>query len=212
MNGPILAVVDYGAGNLRSVCRALEVAGAQPRRMEVPEPTGEVHGVVLPGVGAFGPAMGRLERAGFADWIAAQVSAGVPLLGICLGMQLLFEIGEEGQTVRGLGLLAGRVRHLAPGVKIPHMGWNQLTVTRPIPALAEAADSFVYFVHSYVAEPWDPDDVIAVTTYGETFPAAVQRGCVLGTQFHPEKSGVVGFRLLHDIVRWFGAVGEASRH
>ncbi len=204
MAGPVLAVVDYGAGNLRSVCRALEAAGARPLRVERPEAAADADGIVLPGVGAFGPAIVRLQRSGFAAWITERARAGVPLLGVCLGMQLLFEVGEEGRSASGLGLLPGSVRRLAGGLKVPHMGWNQLAITRPIPALAGAAGRFFYFVHSYVAQA-DPADVVAVTTYGETFPAAVQRGRILGTQFHPEKSGSEGVRLLHGIVRWFAA-------
>jgi glutamine amidotransferase len=198
-----VALIDYGAGNLRSIGRALALAGAEVG-VVTQAPAGQrVDGIVLPGVGAFGAAMVRLEAAGFPEWIRAQVAEGIPLLGVCLGMQLLFARSEESPTVRGLGLLPGEVNRLPGGLKVPHMGWNQLALRRPSLLLNGIADgSNVYFVHSYVARPDDAGDVIATTTYGEEFPSVIQRGRLAGVQFHPEKSAETGQRLLRGALRW----------
>ncbi len=201
-----VALIDYGAGNLRSIGRALALAGADVG-VVTQVPTGErVDGIVLPGVGAFGAAMARLQAAGFPDWIRAQVAEGIPLLGVCLGMQLLFARSEESQGARGLGLMPGEVRRLPSGLKVPHMGWNQLTLRQPSPLLDGVADgSNVYFVHSYVVRPDDAGDVIATTTYGEEFPAVIQRARLAGVQFHPEKSADTGQRLLRGAVGWIAS-------
>jgi glutamine amidotransferase len=171
-------------------------------------PTGErVDGIVLPGVGAFGAAMARLQAAGFPDWIRAQVADGIPLLGVCLGMQLLFARSEESPTAIGLGLVPGEVRRLPSGLKVPHMGWNQLAIRQPSPLMDGVADgSNVYFVHSYVVRPDDARDVIATTTYGEEFPSVIQRGRLAGVQFHPEKSAETGQRLLRGAVGWIASL------
>jgi glutamine amidotransferase len=206
-----LALIDYGAGNLRSIGRALALAGADVRLMTEAPADERVDGIVLPGVGAFGAAMGRLEAAGFPDWIRAQVADGIPLLGVCLGMQLLFARSEESPEAAGLGLVPGEVTRLPRGLKVPHMGWNQLTLRRPSPLLEGVADgSDVYFVHSYVARPRDERDVIATTTYGEEFPSVIQRGRLAGVQFHPEKSADTGQRLLRGAVAWFASAAAGT--
>ncbi len=208
---PRLALIDYGAGNLRSIGRALTLAGADVCVVAHPDTGEHYDGLVLPGVGAFGAAMTRLQAAGFPDWIRAQVAAGIPLLGVCLGMQLLFARSEESPESDGLGLLAGDVTRLPAGLKVPHMGWNQLSLRRPSPLLEGVADgSHVYFVHSYVARPTDEGDVIATTAYGGEFPAAIQRDRLAGVQFHPEKSGAAGQRLLRSVVAWIGAGANAG--
>lgn len=208
-----VALIDYGAGNLRSIGRALTLAGADVT-VVTQAPTGEgVDGIVLPGVGAFGAAMTRLQSAGFPDWIRAQVVGGIPLLGVCLGMQLLFARSEESPEAVGLGLVPGEVTRLPSGLKVPHMGWNQLALQGPSPLLDGVADgSHVYFVHSYVGRTDDARDVVATTTYGVEFPSVIQRGRLAGVQFHPEKSADVGQRLLRGAVRWIAsASGTPTR-
>jgi imidazole glycerol-phosphate synthase subunit HisH len=190
-----IAVIDYGAGNLRSIRRALEAAGAQ---VTVSSDSGDVRradAVVFPGVGAAGAAMDRLHQLRLVDVIEDVVAEGRPFLGICLGMQLLFEHQEEGDT-RGLGLLKGRVRTLSPEVKVPQIGWNRVRWIQEAAGSDPAAEDDFYFVHSYIVEPDDPADVVAVTRYGEVFPSIVRHGHVWGTQFHPEKSGPAGLRLI----------------
>ncbi len=204
---PLLVVIDYEAGNLRSIAKALEGAGAQPILVRAPDDVPTHDGIVLPGVGAFGSAMARLREVGFPQWIRDRVAAGTPLLGVCLGIQLLFERSEEGGDVEGLGLLPGDVRRLPAQVKVPHMGWNQLTLKRSAPALQGIADgTFVYFVHSYVVRPREPGDVVATTSYGGEWPAVVQRDRVVGLQFHPEKSATTGQQILRNLVAWVATV------
>jgi len=200
---PALAIIDYGAGNLRSLSRALQLVGARGTLIRSPQEAGDCDGIVLPGVGAFGPAMARLAAAGFPSWIRARVASGIPLVGVCLGMQLLFESSEEADGTPGLALAAGEVRRLPPGVKIPHMGWNQLMIHQPDGIMTDVSnDALVYFVHSYVVDPRDSVEVIATATYGREFPAIIRRDNVLGLQFHPEKSGGTGLRLLRNIAGW----------
>jgi glutamine amidotransferase len=202
-----VAIIDYEAGNLRSIATALTLAGADVVLAPTPQEAGGCDAVLLPGVGAFGAAMQRLEAAGFPAWLRGQVDAGVPLIGVCLGMQMLFDSSEESDGVRGLGLLKGDVGRLLPGLKIPHMGWNQI-VSRGGPF--DAVDrEFVYFAHSYVARPADAAVIAAIVRYGTEFPAAVRRGRVLGVQFHPEKSGAVGQRLLQGLIAWCADVRAA---
>jgi glutamine amidotransferase len=190
-----IAVIDYGAGNLRSIRRALEAAGATTMVTSDPIAVRRADGVVFPGVGAAGAAMRRLHDMGLVETIAAVVADERPFLGICLGMQLLFDEQEEGNT-RGLGLLPGRVRALPADVKVPQIGWNRVRWLRDAAGYAAADEGDFYFVHSYVAAPDAAADTVAVTRYGETFPSIVRRGNVWGTQFHPEKSGPAGLRLV----------------
>ncbi|MCL6500237.1 MAG: imidazole glycerol phosphate synthase subunit HisH [Firmicutes bacterium] len=202
------ALVDYGAGNLRSVERALARAGFVVVRAERPSDLEGAGLVVLPGVGAFGPAMRRLCEAGFVDALRAWAGEGRPLLGLCLGMQLLFEWSEEDGVHPGLGLVGGRVVRLPPGVKVPHMGWNRLELVRPSAVTAHVrSGEYVYFVHSYYAVPAS-DCVVAQTWYAVRIPAVVEVGSVVGFQFHPEKSGDVGRRLLLGVREWLSAAAR----
>ena len=198
----MIAIVDYGAGNLRSVELALARLGVHTRVTADPDMLALADGLILPGVGAFSDAMAALGRSGTIPAVLEAVGAGRPLLGICLGMQLLLDGSEEGPGVPGLGLIPGEVRRLPGcGLKIPHMGWNSLTPAKPSPLFKGLPEEpYVYFVHSYACKAADPADVLAVTDYGVPFHAAVQRGRILGFQFPPEKSGDVGQKLLANFV------------
>lgn len=206
-----IAVVDYGAGNLRSVTRALAAAGGAPRLVTGPDGLAGAGLVVVPGVGAFAPAMRRLRAAGMVEALRAVARAGVPVLGLCLGMQLLFDESDEGGgATEGLGILRGVVRRLPAGVKVPHMGWNTLEVARPDPVVAGLPEpAYVYFVHSYAVQPADPAVVVAWSTHGARFPAIVRAGTVVGFQFHPEKSSRLGARLLANLLA--GLAARAAR-
>ena len=200
---PRIAICDYGVGNLRSVERALEAAGAEVELTGSAERVTASDGVVLPGVGAFAPAARALEESGLGPAIHAMARFRRPVLGVCLGFQLLFDRSEEGEGGRGLGLLRGTVRriHPQPPLKVPHMGWNRLRIVRPSPLLDGVEDgAYVYFVHSYAADA-DDGDIVATTDHGEEIVAAVQRTTVMGTQFHPEKSGAAGLRIYANFVR-----------
>ena len=202
-----IAVIDYGAGNLRSIRRALEAAGANVTISTDAAQIRRADGVVFPGVGNAGAAMERLRQQGLVGVINDVVAAGRPFLGICLGMQLLFGHQEEGDTV-GLGLLNGRVRSLSEGIKVPQIGWNRVRWLRQGAGYQAAEEDDFYFVHSYVVEPDDPADVIAVTRYGDVFPSVVRHDRVWGTQFHPEKSGDCGLRL---VAGWVADVQTTER-
>lgn len=195
----MITVVDYGAGNLRSIRRALEAAGAAVTVSSRPADIEAADAVVLPGVGAAGAAMDRLHDLGLIEPITATARDGKPLLGICLGMQLMFGPQEEGDTV-GLGLLPGRVRSIQAPVKVPHIGWNRARVVRDGPLGRIGAEYDYYFVHSYVVDLDDPADAQAETVYGGTFPSVVVRNNLWGTQFHPEKSGDRGLELMKSFV------------
>ncbi len=194
----MIAIIDYGMGNLYSVEKALAKLGADATITSDPQVIAAADHVVLPGVGAFGDCMRNLEQSGLVPVIRQVIAAGVPFLGICLGLQLLFDGSEEDPGVAGLGIFPGMVRKIvAPGLKIPHMGWNSIRIERPSPLFAEVpANSYVYFVHSYHAVPDDPELVTAVTDYGGPVTAAVGRGNVQAVQFHPEKSSGVGMHIL----------------
>lgn len=190
-----IAVIDYGAGNLRSIRRALEAAGADVTVTAEAAPVLAADAVVFPGVGAAGASMQRLRDLDLLGPVHEVVAQERPFLGICLGMQLLFEEQEEGDT-HGLGLLQGRVRSLSHDVKVPQIGWNRtLWVQDGAGSRAGEGDDF-YFVHSFIAEPANPDDIVAVTRYGEVFPSIVRHGQIWGTQFHPEKSGEAGLKMV----------------
>jgi glutamine amidotransferase len=198
----MIAIVDYGIGNLRSVQKALERVEAEAIVSGDPAALDAAQGVVLPGVGAFGDGMANLRSRGLVDPVLRQVQAGKPLLGICLGMQLLFEESEEMGRHQGLGLFPGRVVRFPEGeLKVPHVGWNRLRVqeNRLLDGIEDGA--YAYFVHSYHPLPDIPGDVLAVTEYGGEFASVVGRGLVWGAQFHPEKSQEVGLRLLHNFAR-----------
>ena len=198
---PPIALVDYGVGNLHSAAKALDRAGADVRVVAAVADAGAgAAGLVVPGVGAYGACLEGLGTAGgpaaVADWLAG----GRPLLGICVGMQLLFEASEEGPVTGGVGALPGKVRRLGGGVKIPHIGWNQVTVRAGSRLFAGLPDGArFYFVHSYAPEP-DGEAVAAVCDHGGRFAAAVESQNLFGTQFHPEKSGHAGLALLANFV------------
>ena len=201
-----VAVVDYGAGNLRSIRRALEAAGADVTITSDAREIRSADAVVLPGVGAAGAAMDRLRQLDLVPVLGEVVDASRPFLGICLGMQLLFGHQEEGDT-RGLDLLPGRVHSLRPEVKVPQIGWNQVRWVRDAVGYQTAEEGEFYFVHSFVAEPDDPANVVAITNYGGVFPSIVRHGQVWGTQFHPEKSGPAGLRM---VAGWVESVRNAT--
>jgi glutamine amidotransferase len=203
----VIAIVDYGLGNLGSVSKALRHCGAQVVLSADPAVLAEAEALVLPGDGAFGATMDEIRGRGLEGPLHAAVRRGQPLLGICIGMQVLFEEGHEHGRHAGLGLLPGTVRRLPDGVRVPHMGWNALRRRQPHPVVDAVPDgAHVYFVHSYFCDA-APDVVLATTEHGVEFPAIVGRGALLGMQFHPEKSQSVGLALMQ---AWVASV-SASR-
>jgi len=198
-----VAIVDYGMGNLRSVEKAFERLGHAAEVTGDAERITRAPGVVLPGVGAFAACMTNLGAAGLVEPVKQVIRAGRPFLGICLGMQLLFDESEEFGPVAGLGILPGRVVRFAadPERKVPHMGWNSVRIVRRAPELAGIEDgAYVYFVHSYYPVPREADVVATTTPYGQEFASSVVRDNVFACQFHPEKSQQVGLRLLDNFV------------
>jgi glutamine amidotransferase len=200
----MVTIIDYGSGNLRSVQKALERVGVEACITDDPNVVAESSHLVLPGVGAFGDAIRAIRGRGLVEPILAHIRADRPFLGICMGLQLLFESGSEGGHHEGLGVLTGEVTRfeLPPGMKIPHMGWNQVswrTAGTSQPA-GNDGDHF-YFVHSYVARPRDETVIAATSDYGGPFCAAVARGRLFATQFHPEKSQSAGMELLRACMR-----------
>ena len=196
----MIAIVDYGIGNLGSVTKGFRRAGAEVELTGDPALLRRADALVLPGDGAFGATMAEIDGRGLAPLLREAVAAGTPLLGICIGMQVLFEQSEEHGRHQGLGLLPGRVRRFDDSLTVPHMGWNTLRARRAHPLLDGVADgSHVYFVHSYYCDAAE-DVVIATCDYGQDFAAIVGRGPVLGLQFHPEKSQAVGQRLVANFV------------
>lgn len=198
----MITIVDYGIGNLHSVRKAVEVVGGAPMVTSDPADLLKADKLILPGVGAFKDGMDGLASSGFIPAIESFVASGRPLLGICLGMQLLFEQGQESGWRAGLGILPGQVLALEPaGLKVPHIGWNQLDVQKAIPLLSQIGDHrYVYFNHSYYCQPADPEHILATTEYGADFASLVGSGQVFGFQFHPEKSQRVGLQLLRNFV------------
>jgi glutamine amidotransferase len=198
----MIVIVDYGAGNMHSIARALEHVGASVRVSDDPALLAEAEAVVLPGVGSAGAAMAQMSAKGLDEAIRQATYAGKPFLGICLGMQLLADHHAEGE-VDGLKLFGGTVRRIPQGLKIPEMGWNQVTPTRAdLPIFANIpANSYFYFAHSYYVEPQEQEGVAATTDYGSPYCSVIATERVWGTQFHPEKSGEVGLQLLTNFVR-----------
>jgi len=204
----MLTIVDYGIGNLRSIEKAFQAVGTDVHRTDDPEAIASADRLVLPGVGAFGACIREIRTREVEEAIRHAIDRGIPFLGVCVGMQLLFDEGLEHGTHHGLGILPGQVVHFhhtangsASDLKVPHMGWNVLRPTRDSPlldGLDEAGEPFVYFVHSYHAVAAEESDVLATSEYGHAFPAIVQRDNVFGVQFHPEKSQYHGLRLLEN--------------
>ena len=200
----MIVIVDYGMGNLRSVQKAIEAVGAAAEITSDPELVRRASKVILPGVGAFGDAMAELTRSGLGEAFCEAVKVGKPCLGVCLGLQLLFDLSLEDGEHAGLGLLRGRVIRFAsrPSLKVPHMGWNTLTISRPAPLLVGLPpEPSVYFVHSYYAVPEDVEDIAAVADYPGPFPAVVWRDNLTACQFHPEKSQAIGLAMYANFVR-----------
>ncbi|KIL76190.1 imidazole glycerol phosphate synthase subunit HisH [Bacillus badius] len=201
----MIGIVDYGMGNLFSVSKALERIGVPYIISESPEELNETKGLILPGVGSFKDAMALLKEKKLDEFLYAYVDSGRPLLGICLGMQLLFQESEENGRTQGLGLLRGRVFRIPADsgdkVKVPHMGWNQLAFHQQSPVLHRVEEGFVYFVHSYYVEGIDREALLASTVYSVEIPAVVGKNNVFGMQFHPEKSSRVGMQLLTNFAK-----------
>lgn len=221
----MIALIDYGVGNLRSVAKALEHIGAAVQIVQQPHDLAGTTGIILPGVGAFGDAAATFRQAGFEQPLLAAVLAGTPLLGICVGMQLLFDLSEEMGRHRGLGIFPGLVTRFADGMtvgqnggrqllKVPQIGWNQIHHDQTHPLLAGVpSGSYAYFVHSYYCAPADPRLVVATTDYGIDFASICGgrfgQGQVWGVQFHPEKSQATGLAILRNFVDWVRASGGA---
>jgi glutamine amidotransferase len=198
-----VAVLDYGMGNLRSVEKALARVGADAEITNAPERIRIADGVILPGVGAFPRAMERVRELGLDSIVRERLEADVPLLGICLGVQLLFDSSVENEAAEGLGLMPGPVEPLAAeGLKVPHIGWSPVRWERPSPLTEGLGDETpFYFVHSFTPRPAKRDDVLGTATYGKRFVCAVEQPPVYGVQFHPEKSSSAGLRMLANFTR-----------
>lgn len=211
--GPLLAVVDYGMGNRRSVEKALEHVGARAQITREHAAIREAEGLVVPGVGAFPLAMRNLHELGLAELIRERAGKGTPVLGICLGMQLLFDRSEELEPTGGLGLIPGEVTMLQTGgLRIPHIGWNEVRLERasPLTERLPPRGCPFYHVHSYAARPSDPETVVGTAEYGERFATIASRGLVFGVQFHPEKSSAHGLRMLESFVALCAAQPAAA--
>ena len=195
-----IAIVDYGAGNLMSVHNSLDFLGYDNKIASTPDDLADASGVILPGVGAFPDAMQALKDSGLLEAVL-DVAQNKPFLGICLGMQMLFEQSEEVRPCQGLGLLPGSIKRIQTDYKLPQIGWNGLHIVHPN-VLTQGLNEgdAVYFVHSFATCPTDPADLACVTDYGVEVPAMVARGNVFGCQFHPEKSGEVGLKILKNFV------------
>lgn len=205
----MIAIIDYGMGNLRSVSKAFEAVGHRPVVTRDVTKIKNASHVVLPGVGAFGDCMANLGRYDLVEPIRLTIQSGKPFLGICLGLQLLFTESEEFGFHKGLGIISGRVRRFTVderegmGLKIPHMGWNQVNFQRPCPLFKGIADgAHWYFIHSYFVDPSDRQIAATTTTYGVPFVSSIWRDNVVGCQFHPEKSQTVGLQLIRNFGSW----------
>lgn len=211
----MIAIIDYGMGNLRSVQKAFEAVGHEAVVTRAPQVLSDASHVVLPGVGAFADCMANLQRYGLIEPIQRAIASGKPFLGICLGLQLLFSESEEFGVHKGLGIVPGKVRRFQAGdgssgsngwatrLKVPHMGWNALAIQREAPPLRGVeVGAHVYFVHSYYVEPLDPSVISTVTEYGVSFVSSIWRENIFACQFHPEKSQSVGLRIVRNFGEW----------
>ena len=197
-----IAIIDYGVGNLRSVEKAFVSVGAKAMVSSHAHVLREADGLVLPGVGAFRACMQALSQRGFDDVLRERVAAGIPLLGLCVGMQMLFDSSEEYGPSPGLGFLRGHVRRFSNEVRVPQVGWNQVKITRSHSLLDGIEDNaFFYFVHSYYCDPMDREEIIGETDYGASYASVVTQRNVCGVQFHPEKSQVSGLCLLRNFAQ-----------
>ncbi len=208
-----IVIIDYGMGNLKSVGNAFAHEGFKVRISGLPGDVAGARGLVLPGVGAFGRAMANLEERGLISPLRERVLTGTPFLGICLGLQLLFEASEEAPGVTGLSLLPGKVARFRGNFKIPLIGWNGLQVCRQSPLFqGVTARAYFYFVHSYYAQPREREDILALSSCGGDFPAVVGRQNLFGLQFHPEKSGREGLKIIRNFGRMVTGREHHSRH
>jgi glutamine amidotransferase len=202
-----ITIVDYGMGNLRSVQKAFEISGCMAGLTSSAADIESSDALVVPGVGAFGDCMANLERLKVKEAIRKFILSGRPYLGICLGLQILFEASSENGDTKGLGIFPGRVVRFKGGVKIPHMGWNTVEITRPCPLFKGlTGDTYLYFVHSYYPEPKDKGIIAAMTDYGGKFASAVWKDNVIATQFHPEKSQAAGLKLIRNFIDFVESV------
>jgi imidazole glycerol-phosphate synthase subunit HisH len=207
----MLTIIDYGAGNLRSVYMAFQRLGVHAQVTADADAVRRADVLVLPGVGAFGDGVANIRALGLEEPIITAIEDGKPFLGICVGLQLLFEVSEEMGEHRGLGVLAGRVRRFAPGLRVPHMGWNQIHQMCASPLWRGLPDdSYAYFVHSYYVAPEDPSVVAATTDYGIAYCSAITRGNLHAIQFHPEKSQDIGERILRNFCQAAGILGPEA--
>ncbi len=207
----MIAILDYGAGNLRSVAKALETVGTTPVLTDDPSVVAQADGLVVPGQGSAVDAMRNLNRLGLAEPLKQYVASGRPFLGVCLGEQVIFESSEEGAGVTCLGLIPGKVRRLPGGQKVPQIGWNTVRIRQAHPLLEGVPDdSYFYFVHSFYVDPTDPSDIVGETEYGVTFASIVARGNVFATQFHPEKSAGIGLKIYRNFARLVAASAPAQ--
>jgi glutamine amidotransferase len=201
-----ICIIDYGMGNLRSVEKAVAAIGGSPEISRDPDIVRQSRGLILPGVGAFGDGMAVLRRKGLDEAILEAVREGTPLLGLCLGLQMLFDESEEFGKHAGLGLIPGKVLRIQePDLCVPHVGWNQVELIKADPLLENIQEgSYFYFVHSYYADPENAEDALAWTEYGRRFCSIARRGNVWGAQFHPEKSQEAGKQLLRNFLKIIG--------
>ncbi|MDR0818856.1 MAG: imidazole glycerol phosphate synthase subunit HisH [Oscillospiraceae bacterium] len=199
----MIGIIDYDAGNLMSVRNSLRYLGFDCVVSDKPNALSECEKLILPGVGAFPSAMTKLNERGLDEFIIKSVDKGIPLLGICLGMQVLFEVGNEVDRASGLGLLKGEVRLIETKYKLPHIGWNSLEIRNAECELLNNVqnNSYMYFVHSYMCECFEPSDIVAIADYGEPITAIVQKGNVFGCQFHPEKSSDIGLKIYENYAK-----------
>lgn len=198
----MITIIDYDAGNLRSVEKAIIALGEVPNISRNPDEILKANKVILPGVGAFGEAMAKLQRYGLVDVIQEVVHRGTPFMGICLGMQLMFLSSQESPGVKGLSLLDGEIKRIpkTAGIKIPHMGWNSLEIHSKSRLYKNLKNPYVYFVHSFYLEAKEDDIIAATTEYGTTIHASIEKDNIFGCQFHPEKSGDVGLQILKNFI------------